>query len=545
MDIAVDTQFVSMPPWSVDAAEKCGAAPPIGDLLLASAMRWPDRIAVSDGESSYTYSELELGARAVAGWLADRGVRAGDRVIVLSEKRAVMPILAIAVWKCGAVYVPLDPSEPEARLQSLAGRLQPAALISMGNQDFGISANCHLKADDLSSLLAGPAVNHVTVAHKPDKAAYIIFASSSTGEPQGIEVAVASLLAYFHNHNLLLRFTSDSRVLSLSPLNVDVSLEDTMLPLSLGGYVFQFRNLPVGAVVRAVLARERITHLVAVSVLLSLITGDGRQLTQSKLPNLQTVMTGAEVCDPSVMRIWRQQMPHVRLLHAYGPPQATIFSLSSEITQIDDSLISTSVIGRPLPGVAVKIIKNGQELCFPGAEGELWIGGKQVMLGYFDRPDETARHVVSQDGVPFFRTGDICSYTDDGKILFHRHNDRGIVWLAGRRTHLNEVRIAALNVAGVEQVFVEIARRFNRDLMMLFVQAERWQVVTKVEKFLQKVLPSYMRPTIFVWWPVGMTPTLPEEGRSLFEQVKAAIVQSNSNYFKVQADGTVSPLEEV
>ncbi|WP_148053386.1 AMP-binding protein, partial [Pseudomonas fluorescens] len=99
----------------------------------------------------------------------------------------------------------------------------------------------------------------------------------------------------------------------------------------------------------------------------------------------------------------------------------------------------------------------------PGAEGELWIGGKQVMRGYFDRPDETARHVVSLAGTRFFRTGDIFSYTVDGDLVFHRHDDGEIVWLAGRRTHLSEVRRAALDCLGVEGAVAGVVRRAGRD----------------------------------------------------------------------------------
>lgn len=546
MDIAVDTRSVAMPPWSIDPADKPGAVPAIGDLFVAAALRWPERTAVSDGESSYTYAEMEQGARTVAHWLASQGVNSRDRVVVLTEKRAVMPILAVAIWKCGAVYVPLDATEPAARLRALVARLKPVALINLSARDAPISSDRVLNATQLASLLAGPAAGHVTVAHQPDQAAYIIFASSPSGEPQGVEVDVAALFTYFCNHNQVLRFTSHSRVLSLSPFNVDVSLEDTLLPLSLGGYVFQFRNLPAGAVIRAILGRERITHLVAVSLLLAMITGDGRQLTRAKLPDLHTVMTGAQVCDPALVTIWREQLPQTRFLHAFGPPEATIFSVSREIVTVADSPQAASVIGRPLPGMAVKLVKDGEALSQPGVEGELWIGGQQVMRRYFDRPDETARQVVSLAGTRFFRTGDICSYTVDGDLVFHRHGDEEIVWLAGRRTHLSEVRHAALGCPDVEEVFAGVVRRAGRGVVVLVILSRQRQVMTQVETHLRDVLPGYMRPAVFAWWPTATAESnTPVVGRELIEQAKAAVMHSNLNHFEFLADGTVEPFEEV
>lgn len=118
-------------------------------------------------------------------------------------------------------------------------------------------------------------------AHAP---AYIIFTSGSTGTPKGVEIAVGSLRAYFRNHNRVLRFDAASRVFSLAPFHFDVSIEDTLLPLSVGAYVFQFRGVPAGAIMREALSREKVTHLIAVSTLLTLITGAPGDLNRNRFP---------------------------------------------------------------------------------------------------------------------------------------------------------------------------------------------------------------------------------------------------------------------
>jgi non-ribosomal peptide synthetase component F len=382
------------------------------------------------------------------------------------------------------------------------------------------------------------------VAHRPEQAAYIIFASGSTGEPQGVENGVAGLLAYFGNHNQVLRFTPGSRVLSLSPFHVDVSIEDTLLPLSLGAFVYQFRNLPAGAIMRAVLGRERITHLIAVSMFLAMITGDGRQITRAKLPGLEVVMTGAEVCDPAVMNIWRQQLPDICVIHAFGPPEATVFSLTYEIG--DSERTTAYPIGRPLRGVAAKIMKDGVEVHQPGVRGELWVGGDQVMRGYFDQPEETARLVVDLDGTRFFRTEDICSYEQDGHIVFHRHADEGITWLAGRRAHLGEIRRVALSCPGVDRAIVAVIRRNHRDVVALSVMSETPQVVADVAERLRDLLPEYLCPTLMAWSPVVSAISTAEiDERQLIRRLTAAVQQSNSSYFVVSADDAVEPSDEV
>ena len=546
MKVVVKAEAVALPPWSIDPADETSPPSALGDLLVAPALKWPDRMAINDGDISYTFAQLEQGAQAVAAWLTGQGVGAGDRVVILAEKRAIMAMLAVAVWKCGAVYVPLDAAEPVARLRGLLTRLQPAVVIALDDRDPITPVGCRLGMEQLAVILSGPAATHATVAHRPEEAAYIVFASGSTGEPQGVENSVASLLAYFGNHNQVLRFTPESRVLSLSPFNVDVSIEDTLLPLSLGAFVYQFRNLPAGAVIRAVLGRERITHLIAVSMLLAMITGDGRQLTRAKLPSLELVMTGAQVCDPAVVNIWRRQLPETRVVHAFGPPEATIFCLTYEIEHEDPGFRTAYPIGRPLRGMDAKIMKDGVELHQPGVPGELWVGGEQIMRGYFDQPEETARLVVDLDGTLYFRTGDICSYEQDGNIMFRGHGDEEITWLAGRRTHLSEIRRVALGCPGVDRAVVAVVRRNHRDVVALVVMSQERQVVADVEVRLHSLLPGYLRPALIAWSPaVSATSTAEVDGRQLIQRLTTAAQQSNSSYFALSADGSVEPIDKV
>lgn len=536
----------SLPPWSIDPADEANPQPALGDLLAAPAVRWPDRTAIDDGDTSYTFAQLEQGAQTVAAWLTGRGVRAGDRVVVLAEKRAVMPVLAVAVWKCGAVYVPLDPAEPEDRLQGLLARLQPAAVIALDDRDPVAPIDCHLGMAQLAVILSGPEAAHSTVAHRPEDAAYIIFASGPTGQPQGVENSAASLLAYFGNHNQVLRITPESRVLSLSPFNVDVSLEDTVLPLSLGAFVYQFRKLPAGAVIRAVLGRERITHLIAVSMLLAMITGDGRQITRASLANLELVMTGAQVCDPAMVNIWKRQLPDTRVVHAFGPPEATVFCLNHEIEQEDPERTTAFPIGRPLRGMNAKVMKDGVEIHVPGAPGELWVGGDQVMRGYFDQPGETARVVVQLDGTRYFRTGDLCGYDEDGNLLFHGHGDKEITWLAGRRTHLAEIRQAALGCPGVDRAVVAVVKHNHRDVVALVVMSQKPQVMADVEARLRSLLPIYLRPTLTAWSPAGpAAPTEDVDEHQLTQRLTTAAQQSGANQFALLAEGAVAPIYEV
>lgn len=535
----------AMPPWSIDPVDQHNPAPALGDLFKASAINWPGRIAVDDGSNSYTFAQLEDGAQAVAAWLTEQNVVAGERVAILAEKRAVMPILAIAIWKCGAVYVPLDATQPAARLGRLLARLKPKVVIALDKRTPIEPHGCWLGKQQLDSILSKPVPTFATVAHQPEHAAYIIFTSGSTGEPKGVEISVASLLAYFGNHNEVLRFTPNSRVFSLSPFHFDVSIEDTLLPLSLGAFVYQFRNVHAGAIMRAILVREKITHLIAVSTLLTMITEDGSHITREKLPSMEMVMTGAEVCDPGVINLWTRKLPGTRVINAYGPTEATIVCLTYEIEHEDTERKTAYPIGRPLRNVQVKIMEDDIELHERGLTGELWIGGEQVMRGYFDQPEETARVVINIGGVPFYHTGDICSYDENGNVVFHGRRDDEVK-LAGRRIHLGEIRQITLSYPGVERAAVALIRRNNRDVIALVIMSEVQRMVMEVEGHLANLLPEYMRPTLIAWSPtLTVTSTGKTDERLLIERLKEAAQSSSSNYFALSKAGVFEPIEKV
>ncbi|MFK3730216.1 AMP-binding protein [Streptomyces sp. NPDC088090] len=536
------TGAVTLPPWSTDTAGTAGPPPAPGDLLAAPARKWPDRTAIDDGTVAHTFTELEEGALAVAAWLAGQGVGPGDRVAVLAEKRAVMPMIIVGIWKRGAVYVPLDPAEPEERLRGLLARLRPAAVLTLGDREPPAPGARLLGGERLAGVLAGPAAPHPTVAHGPEDAAYIVFASGATGEPQGAEITASGLFAHFTGHNEVLRCTPDSRVLSLSPFHFDVSLLDTLLPLSVGAFVHQFRGLPAGAVMRSVIARQRVTHLLAVTVLLGLITGDGRRITRAELPDLEVVMTGAQVCHPDVLRAWIRGLPQTRIVQAFGPPEATIFGFSHPVGPEDADRTTPCPVGRPLRGVRARLVRDGAVVEGPGAEGELWVGGPQVMRGYFDQVGETARVVVEADGTRWFRTGDLCAYDADGALLLRRY-DEGVTWLAGRRTHLAEIGRAALRCPGVERAVAAPVRRDGRDAVALAVASKDPRTLAEVAEHLRGHLPEPLRPVLLARTPAAPAPQ-PGDAE-LVRWLAEAARHSQSPYVALSADGAAEPIDEV
>ncbi len=517
----------------------------LGELFAFGKQHSPQKLAISDGKRSYTFSQLEEMATSLAHWLSAKGVKAATCVPVLAEKSAIMPVIAAACWKIGAVYVPLDGQLPEARIRKLLARLASPVVLAVSLPALDNTTNW-LSGDALEAVCSQPVTtenSYDVYQHASDDTAYIIFTSGSTGEPKGVEISVNSLKTYFCAHNQWLQFTPDSRVFSLSPFHFDVSIEDTLLPLSLGAFVWQFASVHAGAIMRGIIIREKITHLIAVSTLLSLITENGNQIQAENFPALEMVMTGAEVCDPKIINVWKQNLPSVRLINAYGPTETTIVCCCYEIAQPDAQRTISWPIGVPLAHVSYLLVDENQQIQ-QGTDitGELCIGGELVMKGYLGQPQETQKVIFEHQGVRYYRTGDICLRQADGNILYVGRRDDEVK-IAGRRIHLGEIRQKCLATNGAQRVAIRKVQLEGKDHIAMVITGEESGELANIESALAAELPRYMLPTLWGWAEeVNLSANGKTDEKLLLDQLVEAANQQPSRYFIRRQGGSFTPM---
>jgi long-chain acyl-CoA synthetase len=353
-------------------------------LLEAVARQRPEAPALVWNGGALTWRELDLRAGGAARRLARRGVRAGDTVAL------VLPNgwgFAAAFWgtlKLGATVAPLNPLlSPDERDRVLA-HLEPALVVDEVGEEVAVwdSAPC-----------VAPAL--------------VLYTSGSTGRPKGAILSHAALRAANESWaGPVMRLGPHDVVLAVLPLAHSFGLNGALLaPLLAGATVALVERFSPEETLRAI-ARHRVTVFPAVATMFQRVL-ELPTLTEAACASLRLAVSGAAPCPWELSQAW-QRRTGVRILRGFGMTE--LFRPISYTA--DDPEDRPDAVGRPVPGVEVRVVDDEGRALGAGEAGELWIRTPAAMDGYLLAEAET--RAVLLDG--WFRTGDLAIVSPDGFV---------------------------------------------------------------------------------------------------------------------------------
>lgn len=461
------------------------------EQFAASAGRVGARVAVElqrrDRVDSYTYAELARLADRAADWLAARGYRPGDRLAILADNDHRFCAACLAVWRLGAVAVPLDTTYTAAQVAALVRDCRPrACLTTLRHLSVVAAAAAALDAAAPCEpiLLAGRADGVLTLddvwaaeaaARRPsppppcpagrDDVAVILYTSGTTSDPKGVMLTHGNLLAESEAAFRVVRVDERDAVLGVLPLfHALALLANLLLPFAVGARVVFLETVNTAELLRALTARKitafccvpqffyllhrRVMDEVAAAgrlerlVFRSLLALNGWLRAGLRVNigplvfarvhkvlgrRMRLLVTGGSRFDPAVGRdLYRLG---VNILQAYG---LTECAGAATLTRPGDPQLDA--VGCPLPGVEIRILPagDGRE---PRRDGEIAIRGPIVMAGYYGRPDATAAALV--DG--WLRTGDLGYLDGAGRLHITGRRKEVIVLASGKNVYPEDV----------------------------------------------------------------------------------------------------------
>ena len=476
------------------------------EVFAATAAAFPHatalRLATPDVESTrksvLTYAELHCRASQFARYLAGRGVRRGDRVVICLPRGLDQYMSVLGVLQAGAAYVPVDWATPQERVDYIAAESEAFAVVTTAERagDFPASLPNVIAVDaalgDVAALPTEP-LTRADMGAEPEDAAYLIYTSGSTGRPKGVVIRHRNACFQIRSEASILGVTAVDRVYAGASLAFDISVEEMWAAFLNGAELLIGSEAlaKAGPDLALALEAQGVTVWCPVPSLLSVLDQD--------VASARIINVGGEACPPELVRRWAR--PGRRMLNTYGPTETTVTATWTELVPG-----RPVTIGTPLPGFTAWIVDD-QLLPVPaGTEGELVIGGPAVGLGYLHREELTAEKFVTApfagpDGAPHrvYRTGDLTRLTADGEIDFLGRIDTQVK-IRGYRVELGEIEAAIADDAAVAQAVVNLYHEEDgSELLVAFLAPRSGASVDldRIRSALAERLPAYMRPNAY------------------------------------------------
>jgi amino acid adenylation domain-containing protein len=484
--------------WS-DTAAALPTPQAVHSLVEAQAKRRPDALAVVGEESRLTYGELDQQSTRIAQGLRALGVEPEVRVAVAMEHSPERIVALLAVLKAGGAFVPLDPGDPEPRLQHMIQDCSaPLVLVDDG---WRAAAPVAARVLSLTEVAAAAGDGGPLPQLGEEALAYVIYTSGSTGRPKGVAVPHRGLRRLIDWHSKAFALTEADRTTQLAGVAFDASQWEAWPSLAVGATLL----IPPRAVRYdpGLLVQWLMSEGVTVSFL---PTALGEMALEEPWPQecaLRLLLLGGD----RLMRRPRPGLPF-RVINNYGPTECSVVSTAGPI-ESGEAERTVPPIGRPiLHSRSVLLDRTGGPVPI-GVGGELAIGGAMLARGYLGQSERTAASFVpdpwaEEPGARLYRTGDLARFRADGSLDFLGRIDQQVK-LRGFRIELGEIEAALLDHPGVLQAAV-----LRRDDVPGGAQLVAYVVATPVAAegsvpsgaelaaHLHRWLPEYMVPAAFM-----------------------------------------------
>lgn len=481
-----------------------------------AAVAHSDSVALSLNGESLPYGELNSKANRLARRLRKLGVSDETPVAICLERSFDLIIAIVGVLKAGGCYVPLDPAQPDARLQHILTDSGVQILLTDRAVNF---LEGSIAIHSITTLSApGEDSENLGLFIAPEQLAYIIYTSGSTGLPKGAPITHVNALRLFDATQADFSFDHHDVWTLFHSYAFDFSVWEIWGALLFGGrlvIVPQVTARDTDAFLN-LLEAEKVTILNQTpSAFYRLI--DAVKSKPEAVLALREVVFGGEALDLTRLRPWfdrfGEHRPH--LVNMYGITETTVHVTYRRLAAAD--LGERSLIGRPIHDLRLHVLDSALQPAPVGVIGELYVGGAGLGRGYWAQPSLTATRFLPDPfgpaGSRLYRSGDLARRTLDGELEYLGRADEQVK-VRGYRIELGEIEVHLRQFSLVDDIAV-LASTDNGDTRLLaYVVAHGEQPDLEcLRNFARAGLPDYMVPAAFL-----IVPALPLTGNGKLDR---------------------------
>lgn len=420
------------------------------DGFFTRCRNTPYNTALIYQKEKYSYSDLLKYVSAIQQRLIEKNVEEEDKIGILLEKGVWQVASVVAVMSVGAVYVPIDITQPAERIQQI---------MIQANIKLNICDEQTCWKDEKSILLNAEMLNNVwDIKYKyidPQSTAYCIFTSGSTGIPKGVEMSHAAAMNTIMDMCKKFNISEKDRIFGISNLYFDLSVFDIFATFFVGATLI----LPSETEKEKVSFWFKLCQEHGVTVL-NLVPAQMEmymaylQTTEYKLDTLRLILLSGDWIPVKLVEKIHQKMPNVQCISLGGATEGGIWSIYYPTDRVK-STDKNIPYGIPLSNQRFYILNEKNLPCLDYVIGEICIAGKSLAKGYMNDVtlSDQKFQFITEIEERVYKTGDLGLYREDGVIEFVGRKDTQVK-INGYRVELGEIENALKRYPGIENAVV-------------------------------------------------------------------------------------------
>lgn len=464
----------------------------------------PEAIAFKQDHTTLTYEALNARANSLARHLLKEGLQGGDAVALITDRNVNMITGMLAILKCGACYVPIDPAYPVERQIYILKNARATFLLA--DKEYSVLSDVkdrlrsYVIVNDVFSRYDNENIN---IEKSSAELAYIIYTSGSTGNPKGVMIAHHAAVNLVEWVNRQFNVGSHDRLLFITSMCFDLSVYDVFGMLAAGGTIVMARQDQVHDVrqLANLLKSERITFWDSVPSIFNVIIQETPESASDDF-DLRLVFLSGDWIPVNLPEKVQKKFKRAQVISLGGATEGTVWSNFYPIDKVDPQWPSIPY-GVPIANNFFYILDRQLQPVPRGVVGDLYIGGAGVALGYANNPQKTSASFVKNPFTPalggmMYRTGDLGRMREDGNMEFIGRSDHQVK-VRGYRVELGEIEHQILKLPHVDDAVVEAFKdSTNNNYLCAFYVANQTLSVHQLTEHLKTILPHYMIPQHFV-----------------------------------------------
>jgi fatty-acyl-CoA synthase len=420
----------------------------VGDAIRRAARLFRDRPALVFGDRSWSFHDLDRAADRVAGFLVALGLKAGDRIAAYGRNSDAYFIAWLACVRGGFVHVPVNYALTDEELSYIVCQ-SGSRLVLAGASLFGNLQRIDVPVRQLEDLIAIALDSQVPSAPEPDllddSLAQIVYTSGTTASPKGAMMTNKAMMSQYYSVIHGMDYAETDRALAALPLYHTAQTHAFTMPQLLVGARTILIESPAADIVLRLIEQERITSFFAPpTVWITLLRHP--DFSTRDLTSLEKIYYGASIMPVPVLRELRERLPAARPYNCYG--QTEIAPLATVLRPEEHDARPASC-GRPCLNVQTRVVDPDMNDVPPGTHGEIVHRSPHLMVGYWEKPAETAEAFAGG----WFHSGDV-GYFDEEGYLYIVDRIRDVINTGGVLVASREVEEVLFTHPAVSEVAV-------------------------------------------------------------------------------------------